>query len=444
VFLPFCGLFLLPLVDIHKLRRMFHLDLLVLLSFGVALGFWRKSNSLSLLFIYAPLAYLCVRMLILARVGKTEATRTSVTSPRPWLSGSWLLAGIVVLLAVHVSWTIGGRTSTDVGPASVQGALELAHGQPVYGLSRAKSADPGYDPHDDAYGPALYELYIPFASVAGSITAARLAALFFDLLTAALLFVLGRRVRGPTIGMTLAYAWLAFPLTFYAGGLADNDSVVAATLVATLLAARSPARRGIMAAVTAWTKLSPLALIPVLIGHAPPARGRRRAIFAFAATFLLASAAIFVPTLIHSSASTFLTRTFGYQLSRPPGFSIWERLNVGGYAGAAWIKPASQVAHGLIVAVAGTFAVALLWTPKRQDLVGLAGASAAMLIAVQFCDGYYSLTYTLWFAPLVLVALIFNRDEHAAAQPSVDSHSDDAGRRQEMTVSALGRLVSTS
>jgi hypothetical protein len=67
-----------------------------------------------------------------------------------------------------------------------------------------------------------------------------------------------------------------------------------------------------------------------------------------------------------------------------------------------------------------------------------------MLIAVQFCDGYYSLTYTLWFAPLVLVALIFNRDEHAAAQPSVDSHSDDAGRRQEMTVSALGRLVSTS
>jgi hypothetical protein len=447
VFAPFAALFLLPLVDIGALRRMLHLDLLVLLSFGVALGCWRQSSFVSMLFIYAPLAYLCARMTIVARIGRASPASPSVTPARSWLPRPWLLAGIVVLVAVHVSWSVGGRTNTDVGPASVEGALKLVHGQPVYGIDRATLANYGYDPHRDTYGPIVYESYVPFASLAGTLLAARIAALFFDLLTAVLLFALGRQVRGPTAGAMLAYGWLAFPLTLYSGGLAPNDSIVAAALVGTLLVARSPARRGAMAAVAAWTKLTPLALVPLLIGHAPPARARRPAMLVFAATFLLASALALAPTLLHSSLGTFLTRTFGYQLSRPPGFTVWEILNYGGYAGAAWIKPASQLAHGLIVALTGTFALALAWWPKRQDIVGLAGASAAVLIALQICDGYFSFTYILWFVPLVLVGLILSRDERSPTATSI--HSAAVGKRgerprQATTVSALGRLVSTS
>jgi hypothetical protein len=446
VYLPFCALFLAPLLDVRKLRRMLHLDLLALLSLGISLDAWHKSTFLALLFTYAPLAYLCVRMVSVARVGQSGRKSSQLPAARIWLPRSWLLAGIVVLLAVHVSWNLGGSESTDVGPASVEGALKLAHGQPVYGISHATLANYGYDPHRDTYGPVVYESYLPFASITGSIAAARLTALFFDLLTAALLFALGRQVRGPTAGVVLAYAWLAFPITLYTGGVAANDSLVAAALVGTLLVARSPAKRGAMSALAAWTKLSPLALLPVMLSYAPSARPPRRALLAFGGAFALASALVLLPVLLHSSVSTFATRTFGYQFSRPPGFSIWEYLDFGGYAGAAWIKPVSQVAHGLLLALAGAFVAALLWVPKRQDVVGLAGASAAVLLALQFLDGYFSLTYILWFVPLVLVALVLDGSQRGTGASSVAARGEQHSAREDQstTVSAFGRLVSSS
>ena len=435
VLLPFCGLFLLPLVDAGHLRRLRHVDLLVLLSFGIALGSWNLSRFWPLLFVYVPLAYLGVRMAIIARVGQSHPADPSARPLDLLLSRSWLIAGIAVLTVVHVSWTLEARVNTDVGYAGVQGALKILHGQPLYGADRAVVGSLGFDPHSDTYGPANYEAYIPFASAAGATTAARLATLFFDLLTAALLFALGRQVRGPTAGVTLAYAWLAFPFTLYTDGLATNDAMVAAALVGTLLVARSPARRGAMMALAAWTKLTPLALVPLMAGQVPPGRNRRLALLAFGAAFMVTSALAFVPALSHSSASMFLTRTFGFQISRAPGYSIWERLGDGTFGSAtAWIKTTSGVAHGLIVALTGAFAGALLWLPRRRDVVGLAAASAAVLTAVLFCEGYYSFTYILWFAPLVLAALILDGQERRVSVEPV----------QEMTVSSFERSVSIS
>ncbi len=414
VLLPFCGLFLLPFVDFDHLRRVSNLDLLVLLSFVIALGSWSRSSLLPMIFIYAPLVYLGGRMAMIARIGRNQPdSPRSVTAPALSLPSSWLIVGIIVLTAVHVSWTLGAQVNTDVGPAGIQGAQQILHGRPLYGTERALVSNLGYDPHYDTYGPVNYEAYIPFANTAATETAARLAALFFDLLTAVLLFALGRQVRGPTMGIALAYAWLAFPFTLYTGGLGANDSMVAAALVGTLLVARSPFRRGAMTAVAAWTKLTPLVLVPVLAGCNPTGRDRRRQMFAFGAAFALASAIVFVPALAHSSTSTFVTRTFGFQISRTPGYSIWERLDSGILFGSsAWVKTVSDVAHGLITALVGGFAVVLLWAPKRQDVVGLAAASAAVMIAVQLCNGYYSFTYILWFAPLVLIASVLNRGEH--------------------------------
>jgi uncharacterized membrane protein len=445
--LAFCGLFLLPLVDLQRLRRMLHLDLLALLMFAVGLRYWYTSSSLSLLCVYAPLAYLCLRMVLIARVGRSAASELPVVPARFWLPTSWLLAGIVILVAVHINWTLGAQVGTDVGPASVQGAVRLVHGQPVYGADHAITAKLGYDPHYDTYGPLVYESYIPFASIAGVHTAARLATLFFDLLTAVLLFALGRQLRGPSVGVVLAYCWLAFPFTLYAGGLASNDSLVAAALVGTLLAAGSPVRRGAMVALAAWTKLSPLALVPVVISHATPARTRRAALFTCAAAFVLTGLLVLAPVFIHSSASTFVTRTFGFQLSRSPAFSIWERLNAGSLVAAAWVKPASQVAHGLLIALTAGFALMLMRAPRRQDVVGLASACAAILTAMQICLGYYSFTYILWFAPLVLVALIAGEQQASQSSPAIaatDLRGSMRDERQETTVSALGRLVSTS
>lgn len=436
VLLPFCGLFLLPLVDVCHLRRVRHLDLLALLSFAIALGTWRLSRFWPLLFVYAPLAYLGVRMAIIARVGPRRPADDPHARPfAPSMPRSWLIAGIAVLTVVHISWTLDARVNTDVGYAGVQGALRVLHGQPLYGADRALVANLGYDPHYDTYGPANYEAYIPFASVAAVTTAARLATLFFDLMTAALLFALGRRVRGPTVGVTLAYAWLAFPFSVYADGLAANDAMVAAALVGTLLVARSPVRRGVMMAVAAWTKLTPLALVPLMAGHDPQGRNRRRTLLAFGAAFMVASAVAFMPALSHGSAGMFVTRTFGFQIARQPGYSIWERLGDGSFGGAtAWIKASSGVAHGLLIALAGAFAVVLLWVPRRRDVVGLAAASAAVLAAVLFCEGYYSFTYILWLAPLVLAALLL--EGHERHPPG--------GRVHETTVSSFDRSVRIS
>ncbi len=434
VMLPFCGLFLLGLVDFEHVRRMLHLDLLVLLSFVIALGAWGQSRTWPMLFVYAPLVYLGARMGMIARVGRRDPA-SPAAALAPSLPRSWLVVGIVVLAEVHIGWTFGAKVNTDVGPGSVRGAQQILHGRPLYGADKALTANLGYDPHYDTYGPVDYEAYVPFASMAGSETAARLAALVFDLLTAALLFALGRQVRGPTMGVALAYAWLAFPFTLYTDGLGANDAMVAAALVGTLLLARSPVRRGTMAAVAAWTKLTPLALVPVLAGHNPSGQDRRRQVLAFGVAFALASAVVFVPALAHGSVGTFMTRTFGFQLSRNPGYSIWERLDSNAVVGSAtWITTASSVAHGLIIALTGGFAIALLWMPKRQDVVGLAGACAAVLIAVLACDGYYSFTYILWFAPLVLVALLLDHGERRPA----------GAPAQAMTVSSLGSPVSTS
>ncbi|HEY2283624.1 MAG TPA: hypothetical protein VGH60_08765 [Solirubrobacteraceae bacterium] len=440
VVLPFCGLFLLPLIDFEHLRRMLHLDLLVLLSFAVALGTWSHARTWPMLFVYAPLAYLGVRMVRIARVGGHDSPGRSETPLALSLPRSWLIAGIVVLVGVHASWTLDSQVSTDVGPGSVQGAQRILHGRSLYGVDRSLLSSLGYDPHYDTYGPVDYEAYVPFAGVASSETAARLAALFFDLLTAALLLALGRQVRGPTVGIVLAYAWLAFPFTLYADGLAANDSMVAAALVGALLLAGAPLRRGAMAAVLAWTKLTPLALVPVLAGHNPSGKGRRRQLLAFGAAFGLASAVVFVPALTHGSPGEFMARTFGFQISRDPGYSIWERIDSGAPLGAvAGVRAVSGVAHGLLIALTGGFAVALLWLPKRQDVIGLAGASAAVLIAVLACDGYYSFTYILWFAPLVVVALVLESGEIAERRTrTVGSPA------QEMTVSSLGSPVSTS
>jgi hypothetical protein len=49
-------------------------------------------------------------------------------------------------------------------------------------------------------------------------------------------------------------------------------------------------------------------------------------------------------------------------------------------------------------------AVAVALVPRRQDAVGLAALSAAVLIALQLGATYWFYLYIVWFAPLVLVA----------------------------------------
>jgi len=426
VYLPLSGLFALVLADRRggegTWRGRWHaIDVLAFLSLALSLACWRAWRTWPTFLLYALLAYLAVRMLAIAGCGRATA-RGRVRSPA--IPRSWLVLGIALLATVHVAWGLEGGGRVDVGEAGVRGAHAIVSGQPLYGAQGHGSADP----HLDTYGPVNYLAYMPFLAFAHGYDLARVTTVFFDLLTALLLFLLGRRLRGPTAGTLLAFCWLAVPLTFYGDMLAFNDSILAATLAGALLVARHPARRGLAAALAVWTKLSPVALVPLLAlhdgegesegegeggakregegeGEGGRRRSARRGVLLFAAAFALVTALAFVPVLAHDGIGTFVSRTVDYQAERAPSQSLWALLQDRYALSAPWLGTLSRVAHGVLVALTGALAIAAAWAPRRRDLVGLAAMAAAIMIALVAGLGYFSFSYLLWFAPLVLVVL---------------------------------------
>jgi len=115
----------------------------------------------------------------------------------------------------------------DVGYSGVIGANRVIHDKPLYG------GWPTDNPQGDTYAPVAYYAYVPFRAIFGwsgtwdDLPAAHAAAVFFDILTLLGLFLLGRRVRGPTLGIVLAYAWAAYPFSLWTLSSNTNDTLVA-------------------------------------------------------------------------------------------------------------------------------------------------------------------------------------------------------------------------
>ena len=123
----------------------------------------------------------------------------------------------------------------DVGLAGVVGADRITHGEDLYSPDFSEGLPSSGDVRGDTYGPVNYLAYVPFEQAFpwsgrwDDVPAARAAALGFDLLTALALFALGSRLRrrsegvspmeeGRTLGLSLAFAWLAYPFTLYTLG----------------------------------------------------------------------------------------------------------------------------------------------------------------------------------------------------------------------------------
>jgi hypothetical protein len=399
---PFAFLMVLPVADLRRPWRRINLDLAMLLLPSLAVAFEKVPRQWPVILAYVSLGYLALRMISVARPARSLAARHS--SADAGIPRAWLVIGIAVLAIVHISWATQSAVSSDVGEGGVNGALRIVHGQSLYG--REAVTVERVAQHTDTYGPFNYEAYVPAALELSKKRAALLTTLFFDLLSAVLLFALGRRIRDTRMGIVLAYCWLAFPMTLYEDALGFNDSIVAAALVATVLLAQHPARRGAVAAVAVWSKLSPLALLPLLATYQVPGRDPVRRFLAFAGAFAAATALIFVPALTHGTVATFVSRTVGFQAGREPSHSLWSTVAFSYGAHVAWLKAVVGVAHGLLAAIVGAFVVLSYRMSYRQDQTGLAAMSAAILIAIQLLLSYYSYSYVLWFAPLVLVALL--------------------------------------
>ncbi|HEX3692358.1 MAG TPA: hypothetical protein VHU13_03355 [Solirubrobacteraceae bacterium] len=410
VWIPLCVLFFVPFFDWRHPLRLLHLDLLVLLSFSVSLAFFNHGRiDVSTPLAYPPLLYLLVRMLVLGRVRLRRARRPPAPErPAALLIGTpWLAIALLFLVGFRVALNVTDSNVIDVGYAGVIGAQRMVQGKSLYG------GYPSDNEHGDTYGPFNYAAYVPFEQALGfsghwdDLPAAHGAAICFDLLTIALLFWLGLRIRGPSMGIALAYAWAAYPFTLFTLESNSNDTLVAVLLLAVLLVASSAPVRGVFAALAGLAKFAPLALAPLFASHrlrgAPRARQARDLalyVLAFGATVALAA----VLVLGHDSLHTVYERTLVYQSKRESPFSIWGLYGASPTGGPAahWLSSVQSA----VELAAGLLALALALLPRREDLVGLAACATAILIAVQLGIDHWFYLYIPWFFGLAMVALL--------------------------------------
>ncbi len=417
IWLPLCVLFILPFFNFRRPFSLLHLDLLVLLSFSVSLAFFNHARIYqSVPLVYPPLLYLLARMLALLRRGRTRVDGAARARPlRLLVPAPWLAVGVIFLIGFRIGLNVTDSNVIDVGYAGVIGAQRIVDGRPLYG------SYPSDNEHGDTYGPVDYEAYVPFEQVFGwsgtwdDLPAAHAASIAFDLLAVALLFLLGRRMRGPTLGVALAYAWVSYPFTLFALESNSNDTLVAVLILAALLAASyrsmlALSARGAFAALAGLTKFAPLALAPLLATHGlDEERRRSRALALFVVGFAAAAALAFVPALSHDSLHTIYERTIVYQANRGSPFSVW-----GLYGGLGGLQLAVEIA-----AVALALGLAVL--PRRPDLVGLAAACAAVIIATQLGIEHWFYLYIPWFFPLIMLALLGRFSDPARPAPAVAS-----------------------
>jgi hypothetical protein len=381
IWIPLCVLFVAPFFDPRRPFRLLHLDLLVLLSFGVAqLLFNDGKLYVWVPLIYPVLAYLFVRLLVAG-----FRPRERVGPLIPYARESWLVAGLVLLIIGRIVLNVVDSNVIDVGYTTVVGADRLVHGVEVTG-----------------YGPLMFLAYVPFEWLFpwhgswDAVPAAHAAALTFDLLTVVGLVLLGRRLRpgreGRTLGLALAYAWVAFPYSTYVLQSNTNDGFVPMLLVFAMLALRSPARSGALLGIATAAKIFPVVLAPLLaIGTGDRTTSARTR---FAVAFVGVVAFAIVAFLPPGGVREMWDSTIGYQLSRESPFSIWQL-----HPSLEWGQRALEVGVAALCA-------ALALVPQRRDARQVAALGAAVVVGLELCTNYWLFFYVAWFAPLALVAML--------------------------------------
>ncbi len=334
VWLAFCAVFLLGLVDWRRVLSLRTIDLLVLLSFSASLWFFNRGNIFAAMpLVYPGFVWLIARCLMIAR--SDRGRRTSVVWP------TWLLVlATLCLVVVRIDINVNHSNVIDVGLSGVIGAQRIAHFRPVRQLpsrngsaavrssrrvgghqgplSRRTGECEAADAPGGTYGPVAYEAYLPgylmfgWSGLWDSLPAAHATTVLWDLIAIAGLWLLGLRFGGPRLGATLAFAWAAWPFTLYSASSNTNDLIEPALLVWGFYFATSPFKRGAFSALAAWTKFSALIVLPLWSGY-PDARALRprlRYIWGFvAATAVVFVILLFDPSPVHAVQLSTTTRS---------------------------------------------------------------------------------------------------------------------------------------
>ena len=415
VWIPMALIFLVGLFDFRRPGRIAHLDLLVLLSFGVShLFFNRGEIGVSVPLAYPALVYLLARTLWIGFRGGEGL--------RPSLPVRWIALVAVVLLAFRATINIADSGVIDVGYAGTIGADRITHAEPLWG----EEVFPEDNRFGDTYGPANYLAYVPFELALpwsgewDELASSHAAALGFDLATIAGLFFCAVRLRpgraGRELGTLCAFAWLAYPYTAFTLQSNSNDSLVAALVVWSLALFARPLARGALLAAAAMVKFAPLALVPLYAAGfrgSPAGRAgsaglaarfsRLRPAALFALGFAVVLALMLAHPAIDSGLATFFDRTVISQLDRSSPFSIWGQVD-----GMQWLQTA-------MLAAAAVLAVALAFVPRRRDLPRVAALTAAVLIALQLSVDHWFYLYIPWFFGALVIALLLGSSARATA-----------------------------
>jgi hypothetical protein len=422
VWIPLCVLFVAPFLPWRRRPTLWHLDLLVLLGFSISMAFFNHGEiGLSVPLAYPFLLYLLVRMLLLGfgRGRPREPLRLLVPV-------SWLAVAVVFLVGFRIGLNVTNSNVIDVGYAGVIGADKVLHGKHLYGHWPRDNAS------GDTYGPVNYYAYVPFRAIFGwsglwdDLPAAHAAAIAFDLLTLLGLYFLGRRIRGPTMGTVLAYAWASYPFTLYALSSNSNDALVAMLIVLALLVVRSAPARGVALGLAGMAKFVPFALGPLLMrgeGDWP----RRRSLVAFVVAVAVTIVVTMLPVLLDGNLSAFWHDSLRSQINRTSPFSIW-----GLWGGLSFEQ---HVVQGLTVGLA----IAVAFLPRRRGLIEVCALGAAVVIALQLGLTHWFYLYIPWFFPLLIVALVGAHPEPALATGpggAADAWRRRIARRREPEVPA--------
>lgn len=430
VWLALCLVFLVGLADLRSPLSLRNLDLLVLLSFSVSLGFFNRGEVfISVPLVYPPLLYLVART-------AWAGFRRRGPALRP-LWPAWVLAAAAVFL---VGFRVGLNHETprgviDVGYAGVIGANRIVNGQAPYGhmpvrddLEKCGPADAEGDVADrvqtngrcetanetgDTYGPVSYLMYVPAYLVFGwsgkwdSLPAGHASSIAFDLLTIFGLALVGFRFGGARLASALAFAWAAYPFTAYALNANTNDSIMPAFLVFGFWLVSSPWARGSAVALAGWAKFGALLLAPLWATYPTV---RIRDLVRYAIAFLVATIAAFLVLLLEpslwSAIETFWDRTIRSQITRESPFSIWGwgQYHARGIPDLGFLQP---VVEALVVVLALVAAV----LPRRKGPVELAALTAAVLVAFQIALTHWFYLYLPWVLPFLVLWLLLPREE---------------------------------
>ncbi len=444
VWLSFCAIFLLGLVDWRRLFSLRNLDLLVLVSLSVSLDLFNRGHVFAAMSAaYPPLVWLLVRCLWIGRRDRS--------SPGAPVWPVWVLIAATVFLAgFRVGLNVRTSDVIDVGYSGVIGADRIWHGQSPYGHFPIEGNRPKCGPADssgevrdriqtngrcesanplgDTYGPVSYIAYLPGYWLFGwsgkwdSLPSVHFTALLFDGLALLGLGLVGRRLGGPRLGATLAFAWAAWPFTQYASNSNTNDAIMPAFLIWGFFALTSPAVRGASVALSGWTKFASLLVVPLWSGYPEARRGRDAARFLlwFAVTTVLVFFVLFLePSPLHA-VRVFIDRTVRFQVGRDSPFSIWDW----GQYHAKGI-PSLKIGQYFLQALLVLGSLALGVWPRRRSPLRMAAFTAVLLIGFELVLTHWSYLYLPWFFPFVAMALIAPLaggppEEHEPEEPESD------------------------